>query len=91
MHLLELREVDEFLHFDKYGDLTHHGELAFWTELNKQIQLFDTGKIELPPAHVNATRFQFHQQLPRQHTHHHRSSVQACCSLDFRGHGQHGQ
>ena len=38
MHPITLQKVNEFCHFDAFGNLTSAGQMQFWRELNDQIK-----------------------------------------------------
>ena len=43
MHWISITKVNEFTHFDTFGNLTTLGQRQFWSEFNQQIKTFDVG------------------------------------------------
>ena len=48
-HVMQLKSVNELVHFDEFGNLTTTGQSDYWSELDQQLKNFDYHKIELKP------------------------------------------
>ena len=56
MHVLPIKDMEEFKFFDSRGNLTTAGKKQFWLQLNEQIKAFEYHKTELrPPSKPQAS------------------------------------
>ena len=60
--LMNIETVDEYTHFDYFGNLTEKGKEAFWENFNKQLKEFDFNIIKWNPL-------EFTDRLKNRHNH----------------------
>ena len=52
-HFMDITTVNEYEHFDKFGQLTNSGKRKFWKAINEKLKSLDRGDINLQPWKSN--------------------------------------
>ena len=67
MHVVPIKDMEEFKYFDNHGNLTNAGKECFWLSLNDQIKAFEYHRTDLRPSAAQKSKSDHPPQHDRGH------------------------